>query len=367
MTLNRHGRLPRHLDRREFRQGWLPEAEQQQSQHDGREQAREPGPHAAVPLPRPIRCAHRHPSLRVPPVHATAPDPRARSSALAIHEPGGSRTHDLRIKSPLLYQLSYRLVPPLDPLPRRATQPQRAAERWDSSPRKDDPPNMQPPAHAPKPARAPQRHVHALAKYAGPPPPSHPRRGTRTPIAIRHPRGPPRSTARRGFGGRSRRGRMPGRRPRTTSPPSPGTRRHPHRARRRFRGRLTPVGTAPRRLPAIPPEQLELLEPEGQAMMGRGAEAPDRGAVFLRAVAHVALPAVPGMAAREAGHETVPAHLGDDGGAGHRVHLGVAADHRLVLVGEVAHPQAIHHHMVRPTGQSSKRPDPWRAPSPAGC
>ncbi|SUZ86917.1 uncharacterized protein METZ01_LOCUS39771, partial [marine metagenome] len=25
------------------------------------------------------------------------------------NEPGGSRTHDLRIKSPLLYQLSYRL------------------------------------------------------------------------------------------------------------------------------------------------------------------------------------------------------------------------------------------------------------------
>ena len=25
------------------------------------------------------------------------------------HDPGGSRTHDLRIKSPLLYQLSYRV------------------------------------------------------------------------------------------------------------------------------------------------------------------------------------------------------------------------------------------------------------------
>ena len=26
----------------------------------------------------------------------------------ATHDPGGDRTHDLRIKSPLLYQLSYR-------------------------------------------------------------------------------------------------------------------------------------------------------------------------------------------------------------------------------------------------------------------
>ena len=29
--------------------------------------------------------------------------------AQSADEPGGSRTHDLRIKSPLLYQLSYRL------------------------------------------------------------------------------------------------------------------------------------------------------------------------------------------------------------------------------------------------------------------
>ena len=27
-----------------------------------------------------------------------------------LHDPGGSRTRDLRIKSPLLYQLSYRVV-----------------------------------------------------------------------------------------------------------------------------------------------------------------------------------------------------------------------------------------------------------------
>ena len=28
---------------------------------------------------------------------------------LAVNDPGGSRTRDLRIKSPLLYQLSYRV------------------------------------------------------------------------------------------------------------------------------------------------------------------------------------------------------------------------------------------------------------------
>ena len=36
-----------------------------------------------------------------------------RKSLLLLNEPGGSRTHDLRIKSPLLYQLSYRLNYPI--------------------------------------------------------------------------------------------------------------------------------------------------------------------------------------------------------------------------------------------------------------
>jgi hypothetical protein len=38
--------------------------------------------------------------------------PRERSATRDAlrHDPGGDRTHDLRIKSPLLYQLSYRVV-----------------------------------------------------------------------------------------------------------------------------------------------------------------------------------------------------------------------------------------------------------------
>ena len=48
------------------------------------------------------------------PIFAPTPPTReSRKSAmlpgLPANEPGGSRTHDLRIKSPLLYQLSYRL------------------------------------------------------------------------------------------------------------------------------------------------------------------------------------------------------------------------------------------------------------------
>jgi hypothetical protein len=35
---------------------------------------------------------------------------RAADSAIAKNEPGGIRTHDLRIKSPLLYRLSYGLA-----------------------------------------------------------------------------------------------------------------------------------------------------------------------------------------------------------------------------------------------------------------
>ena len=36
----------------------------------------------------------------------TYESPREKNS---FNDPGGSRTHDLRIKSPLLYQLSYRV------------------------------------------------------------------------------------------------------------------------------------------------------------------------------------------------------------------------------------------------------------------
>ena len=41
------------------------------------------------------------------------PPELAAISLLFNNDPGGFRTHDLRIKSPLLYQLSYRVLPAL--------------------------------------------------------------------------------------------------------------------------------------------------------------------------------------------------------------------------------------------------------------
>ena len=44
--------------------------------------------------------------------HAQYPSSNSRFRQVHVDDPGGSRTRDLRIKSPLLYQLSYRVQRP---------------------------------------------------------------------------------------------------------------------------------------------------------------------------------------------------------------------------------------------------------------
>ena len=46
-----------------------------------------------------------------------APTVGVRGTPEEVNEPAGARTQDLRIKSPLLYQLSYRLADKLTPAP----------------------------------------------------------------------------------------------------------------------------------------------------------------------------------------------------------------------------------------------------------
>src|SRR5690606_34812636 len=74
--------------------------------------------------------------------------------------------------------------------------------------------------------------------------------------------------------------------------------------------------------------QRELDGRERAAVVWGRAEAGERVAVLGRAVAGVALPAVGGVARREASHEAVPGDLGEDRGAGDAVHATIALDDR---------------------------------------
>src|SRR5688500_14112047 len=89
-------------------------------------------------------------------------------------------------------------------------------------------------------------------------------------------------------------------------------------------------------------EQRELRHrAKAHPMMPRGAGAAQPLLVRRRGVACVGLPAVAGVARREAPHECVTHRLGDDRGGGDRMTARVAADQRLVRVAELGQRQAV--------------------------
>ena len=89
--------------------------------------------------------------------------------------------------------------------------------------------------------------------------------------------------------------------------------------------------------------------------------------VLCRAVAGVPLPAVARIVRREARHQPVPRHLGDDGGRGDREALAVAAHHR------PSPGRAGGAHGCRPPApgrelrRDERRHGAWRAAWPEGC
>ncbi len=73
-------------------------------------------------------------------------------------------------------------------------------------------------------------------------------------------------------------------------------------------------------------------------------------------VAHVALETVARMVEREAAHQPVARHLGDDRGCGDRRHDRVAADHRIAAASDVDLVAAVDEHMLRPVRQRMHGP-----------